>query len=30
MPLIQKAYQASVPAGSDANPDMGPTVSEVD
>jgi heat shock 70kDa protein 1/2/6/8 len=30
MPLIQKAYQASVPAGSEANPDMGPTVSEVD
>ena len=30
MPLIQKAYQASVPGGADANPDMGPTVSEVD
>ncbi len=30
MPLIQKAYQASVPAGSEPNPDMGPNVSEVD
>ncbi len=30
MPLIQKAYQANVPAGASANPDMGPTVDEVD
>lgn len=32
MPLIQKAYQASAPAGAgaEANPDMGPDISEVD
>ena len=30
MPLIQKAYQANVPTGASANPDMGPTVDEVD